>query len=231
MNSPKVQRSRQVTPCYLKLLWKLPEENTSVKVPMHLWLYCPVTELYTPPSAVARLISTNFPGFMGVCASLGDVAAELPAASACRLTLYVGEPLGESYSIQGRETQRKLPLGDAACLSRPRGRKICPPGISAAGVSCPLHTWKGRPPAKGCLAGGAARTRNVADRKGLPCEETSRRPRGLRRISLCAGSVSTGTRFQGEPWPGRPASSSLPAPSARTARGSTPTTCSSPCAA
>src|SRR4051812_31180083 len=130
MNSPKVQRSRQVTPCYLKLRWKLPEENTSVKVPMHLWLYCPVTELYTPPSAVARPISTNFPGSIGVCAARGGVARERIAASSYRLCAICWGAFGESYCIQGGKTQRKFAR-----------RSLVP---CEASLSVPLHTWRGR---------------------------------------------------------------------------------------
>src|SRR4029077_4767042 len=133
MNSPKVQRSRQFTPCYLKLRWKLPGKNTSVKVPMHLWLYCPVTELYTPPSAVARLISTNFPGFMGVCASLGSAEAKRSTESSCALT--------------------------TICWGAYRGAL--------------LHTGSqdlGEKP--GGVAWGACVLSEVANRNGLPCEET-----------------------------------------------------------
>jgi hypothetical protein len=50
----KAQRSRILTGGYLKLRWKLPGKNARVKALMHLWLYCPVRELYTrfdPPAS------------------------------------------------------------------------------------------------------------------------------------------------------------------------------------
>jgi hypothetical protein len=63
----KAQRSRLLTGAYLKLRWKLPGFDTGVKTPMHLWLYCPVQELYTLKSGVASPSYEKNPDFIGVC--------------------------------------------------------------------------------------------------------------------------------------------------------------------
>jgi hypothetical protein len=208
LNSPKVQRSRQLTGAYLKLRCKLPGNNARVKTPMHLWLYCPVTELYTPVRSVARGI---FPDSIGVCAlwrapgdrrrkvprvTRGERKKRLPRATASICWGRAGGyPLMMGIIAYGRILRRKDPTGRR---NLPRvAVRICEPSYGYDEASQLSADRRKDLPAVATfceLSSGSASRRSLPRgvvRIGAPSQPSAGRRRDLRAVATF-GEASEG---------------------------------------